>query len=360
MAQLLGILNMQEAAAERTYINVVGQKVVYDAVQEVLARYNKELDAIKRVFVERTTEDFKFLYKLPGGGRLQRRGGLGPSGAVKAGGSWNVAVPLEDFGAMFGDSDIVRAYMTVAELDRHLETITIQDVNTYRYEILRAILNNTQRTFKDPIQGDLTIEPLANGDSVVFPPVLGSEAEATENHYLESNYASASISDTNDPIVTIVNELEEHFGAETGGSNIVVFFNNAETAKIKALAKVEDVPDKYIKLGDDTASPSSTPTTLPGKIIGRHTSGAWLSEWRYMPANYMFGQHLDAPRPLIERIDPSYTGLGQGLKLVSEDENFPFKEATYRHRFGLAVGNRLNGVVMELGTGGSYTVPTGY
>jgi hypothetical protein len=74
----------------------------------------------------------------------------------------------------------------------------------------------------------------------------------------------------------------------------------------------------------------------------------------------MLAVHLEAPAPVIKRVDPAATGLGRGLQLVAEDESFPFTASFWRHRFGFGVGNRLNGVVMELGTGGTYTVPAAY
>lgn len=359
MSQLLGLLNISEAAADRTFVNVIGQRQVYDAVQKMLSDFNAELAKIKGVFVESQTSDHKFKYKLPGGGRLQRRGGLTTTGAVKAQGEWTIELPLEDFGAAFGGDDISLAYMTAKELDRHLDTVFIQDVNTVRFEILKALFNNTARPFSDEIRGSLTISPIANGDSVLYPPVLGSESEATENHFIESGYLASAISDSNNPLVTIVNELEEHFGAPSGGSNIVVFINNAETAKISALTSFDEVIDRYVNPGDNVNTLTGLPASLPGRIIGR-ANGAWVSEWRWMPANYMFGMHLEAPAPLMERVDPADTGLGTGFQLVAEDEEYPLKTSHYRHRFGLGVGNRLNGVVVELGNGGTYTIPTAY
>ncbi|HMN11836.1 MAG TPA: hypothetical protein PKD55_05870, partial [Bellilinea sp.] len=98
-----------------------------------------------------------------------------------------------------------------------------------------------------------------------------------------------------------------------------------------------------------------------GRVIGRvEGAGVWVVEWRYLPTGYQVGVHLGAPRPLVRRIDPEDTGLGQGLRLVAVDEEFPFTEAFWRNRFGFGAGNRLNGVVMELANGGGYTVPTAY
>jgi len=357
MGAIFGHLNISDT--DRVFATTPGQATIWQAVQDYLTAWNTELNNATALFVDTVTANFKERYKLPGGGYLQRRNSEGRYGTVKPTGQWDVAYPLEDFGASMGWNDVDIAYMTVQELERTVLTITAQSINTVRFEMLKALLNNTARTFVDPLNGSLTIQPLANGDSVVYPPVQGSDAEATETHYLESGYATASISDTNNPIKTIVDDLEEHFGVPTGGSNIAVMINNAETAKVTAITGFVPVSDRFVNPGDDTAVPTGLPSTLPGKVLGR-LSGAWVLEWRRLPATYMVGTHLDVPKPLKQRIDPADTGLGVGLQLVATDDEFPFTQSFWRHRFGFGVGNRLNGVVMEMGTGGSYSIPTGY
>jgi len=114
-----------------------------------------------------------------------------------------------------------------------------------------------------------------------------------------------------------------------------------------------------IQPGDDTATVFGLPAGLPGRILGT-VSGAWVVEWRHLPATYTVSIHLDAPAPLAMRVDPTYTGLGSGLQLVSTNDKYPFSESFYSHRFGVAAANRLNGVVMEIAAGGTYSVPTGY
>lgn len=358
MSGIFGALGINDT--ERVMLNTLGQSVVYEAIQTVLNQYNAELASAMSIFIERSTSDYKIRYKLPGGGRLQRLGGQAQAGAVKAYGGWDVALPLEGFGAQLAGNRIDMAYMTVQDLDRHLNTIFIQDRNTVRYEILKALLNNVQRTFVDPLYGSLSVEPLANGDSVVFPPVLGSESEATDNHYLESGYAASAISDTNDPYATIVAELEEHFGVVTGGSNIATFINNAQVAKTLALTKFDSVVDRFIRPGANANLPQDLPASMPGRVLGRHSDGTWVVEWRSVPSAYMIAVHLEAPAPLLERVDPADTGLGSGLQLVAEDGDYPISSSHYEHRFGLGAGNRLNGVVMELGSGGTYDIPSGY
>lgn len=357
MSGIFGHLNISDS--DRVWNATIGQGTIFEAAVQWVNERNAELNAAMSVFVERTTSDHKLRYKLPGGGRLQRRGSDGRYGAVKATGQWDVAFPLEDLGAMLAWNDVDIRYMTVAELERHLLTVVSQNVNTVRFEILKALFNNTQRTFVDPLWGSLSIEPLANNDAVVYPPVLGSESEAADNHYLESGYTVANMSDTNNPFVTIRDELEEHFGVQEGGNNIAVFIGNDSRAKSEALTDFTEVEDRFVRPGNDQAIPVGLPAGLPGVVIGR-CSGVWVVEWRWMPATYMLGVHLDAPKPLIRRIDPADTGLGDGLQLVAEDQEFPFADSVWRHRFGVGAGNRLNGVVMEVAAGGSYSIPTGY
>lgn len=357
MSGIFGALNINDS--DRVFLSTLGQRVVYDAIAQVLDQHNADLNAAMAVFVEGTTSDYKFRYKLPGGGRLQRIRTNAPGAAVKSYGQWDVAFPLEGFGAQLAGNRVDMAYMSVQDLDRHLNTIIQQDINTVRFEMLKALLNNTQDTFVDPMWGSLAVEPLANGDSVVYPPVLGSESEATENHYIETGYLSAAVSDTNNPFVLLRDELEEHFGAPTGGSNIVAFVNNAQVGVTEALSDFDPVNDRYTMPGANRDQLQSLPTALPGRVVGR-TNGVWVVEWRFVPANYILGVHMDAPKPLYQRVDPADTGLAQGLTLVATDEEHPLSSSYYEHRFGFGCGNRLNGVVYELGNGGTYTVPTAY
>ena len=357
MANLFGALSLSDG--DRVYSATAGQRAVYDIAMQYVAMQNAALQPVLDIFVGEETSDYKRRFKLPGSGRLQRIGANAAPGAIKANGEWDIALPLEDFGAAVAANRINRAYMTAAELSLHIDTVVMQNVNTVRYEMLKALFNSTAGTFVDELWGSLTIQRLANGDSVAYPPVQGSETEATDNHYLESGYAASGISDTNDPYVTIVDELEEHFGTPTGGSEIVVFINNAQRAKTQGLIEFTPVTDLHVVPGTSTATVTGLPT-LPGRTLGRHNAGVTVQEWRWIPANYMLAIHLGAPKPLIKRVDPPDTGLPSDLTLVAEDEEFPFKTSYWSHRFGFGVGNRLNGVVLELGTGGTYSVPSGY
>jgi hypothetical protein len=358
MATIFGHLNLIDS--DYVYNATQGQQVIYDTVKEYVDKINAELSAVMSVFVGETTSDHKRRYRLPGGGYLERVNEASKGGAQKATASWDVAFPLEEFQRGITSTRVSRAYLTVKELDLQVQSVVAANVNTVRFEILKRMFNNVESSFIDPLWGTLLVEPIANGDSVVYPPVLGVATEATDNHFLESGYAAASISDTNNPYATIVAELEEHFGQVSGNENICTFINTAQRAKTEALADYDSFTDRYINPGANTDTLFNFPTNCPGRIIGR-TNGTWVCEYNWIPSGWMLGVHMDAPAPLIKRIDPATTGLGDGLQLVSHsDAQFPFDISEWSHRFGFGAGNRLNGVVMELGTGGSYTIPTAY
>jgi hypothetical protein len=357
MSAIFGHLNISDL--DRTFVNTVGQRVVWEAATAYVDRANAEIQQLLGTFVERTTSDFKFRYKLPGGGYLQMRGLDGRYGSVKATGNWDVAFPLRDYGAQISGNDVAMAYMTLAELERHINTVVLQDLNTVRYQILHRLFKSTDTSFADDINGTLTIMGLANGDAVVYPPKIGATTEATDNHYLESGYAASAIDNTNDPYPVLVRELKEHFpGASTRG--IVTFINSAESPETEALASFYEVGDPAIRQGANADVPFGPPADVPGDIIGRHKAGTWISEWDSIPAGWSLTIHTEAEAPLIMRVDDPATGLGMGLQLVSRDQEFPFEASFWRHRFGFGVGNRLNGVVMEFGSGGTYTAPTDY
>jgi len=358
MSGIFGALNV--ADTDRVFNATVGQRAIYETAMEYIARINAELQEVLAVFIESTTEDHKRRYKLPGSGYLQKRSIQGRYASVKAVGQWDVGFPLEDYGAQISGNDIDFRRMTIAELDRHLDTVVGMNINTVRHEVLQALMNNTQDSFLDEEWGAVLVEPLANGDATLYPPVLAASDEATDNHYLESGYAPTAIDDgANDPLTLIKDELEEHFGVDEAGSDIMVFSNPDATPDVTAMDGFVRITDKGIVPGDDTATLVAALPRHPGTLIGRG-KGVWYVEWRHLPATYMIGVHLSSPKPLIRRVDPADMEIPDGLNLVARDEEFPFLGSFWRHRFGLGVGNRLNGVVVENGSGGTYSIPTAY
>lgn len=353
MATIFGVLGM---ADRDTFEDTARQRAAYEVINDYAARTEQELNEALRVFVQGDTTDRAEKYFLPGGGMMQSAANRTRPGAVKPVNSWEVGYPLDDWRDQLAVDFVASAYMTAAQLDAQIKGVAERYKNTKRFAILRALLNATNETATDNY-GSVTVRRLANAtsgsDTTVYPPVIGSTTEATEDHYLESGYAAGSISDSNNPFKTIRNELEEHFG----GGQVVVFINNAQRDASEALTAFTDKTPTFTVAGQDTAVLGTDLPMVPGTPIGA-INDVLVVEWRWIPSGYMVGVSLDAPAPLKRRVDEPASL--RGFKLVARQQEFPLEESFWVAREGYGVANRLNGVVLELGTGGTYTTPSAY
>lgn len=343
------------------FLATIGQDLAWQTAQKWIAERNAEFAITTQLFVEGKTEAFKTRYKKPGAGYLQERNNQGTYGAGKATGSWDVAYPIRDKGVSHSWNDVDVAKLSALELSNHIETGHNSYVNSFRHDVLHVLFDNVQGTYTDPDHGSLSIEPLANGDSVTYPPIVGEPTdEAQEDHYLGTAYNMASVSDTNNPLKTGHADLVHHFGGPTtGGDNIIALCNSTDTANFEALTDFREVIPSAIRPGDNADIPFGFPTA-PGRTVG-HSNSVWLQEWDFVPANYLLFLHMDEAAPLMVRHDPLSMNLGTGdFMLVSRSELFPFEEAVWRARYGLGAGNRLNGVVMFINATSSYTIPPAY
>lgn len=356
MSTIFGLAQL--SASDYQFARQVDKAILYNATTEYLAMAMEEMRNVNTLFVSGQTTKYSERIQLPMSGRMQERSGETKSGAIRRNGSYDVAYPLKDFGDTVASTDVDFAYMTPQEFQAHIDGVITRAANTYRFEGLRRLFKNTTDTFTDRRNGSLTIQPLANGDSVTYPPVHGTESEATADHYLESGYAASAISDTQNPIKTMSDKLILRYGRQTGGIPIATAINSAQVAKIEALTNFRPYVPNAISAGQDTDVVSASPTGV-GETIG-YINSSWVNVWDWIPENYLVSVYLPAEKPLVERVDPAETGLGTGLQLVSRDEDYPLMFNEWRWRFGLGTRQRLSVVIMELGTGGTYSIPSDY
>ena len=356
MSTILSIAQMTEAEYEFAMRN--DRSIVYDAIAAYNAMIADARMTAMGFFVQGDTTQGRLKYQLPIAGRDNPVRSDAQPNTLRRFGSWDVGFPIYTYKPQLTTTPVSRAYLTAAELQAHVDGINNRVDDTKRFEILYRLFNNTQLTFNDPEETltDETIEPLANGDSVVYPPVLGSNSEATEDHYYGLNYTA--ISDANNPFETMGDDLIHHFGRMTGGSRIAVLINPAQRDETEALTGFVAVEDNYLTLGDDTST-ADVNIGIPGEIIGR-VSGCTVSVWDWIPAGYLVARHMDAPAPLLQRVD-AVAGLGGG-NLVNEGmlDNNAFQIDRWMYRFGIGTANRLNGVVTQLVASTTYTIPSAY
>jgi len=354
MSKLFGHLTLNDT--DYVFQATAGQRAIYEAVAEYVARGNTELNSQMSTLVAETTTDHTRRFYLPGSGYLQEIGPDGRPSAVKAAGSWDVSFPLVIKGDQSVGNRTAMAHMTAGALAKHVDTVIADNFNSVRRDILERLFNDgagAAITMTDDEWGNLSVQPLANGDATLYPPVIGSMTEAVEDHYLAAGYLTAAIADgATDPFVVLVPELTDHFGY---GANCITWMNRASATVVRALTNFNPVTDPRLTNAVTAQVPISVPAGVPGTVIGYHSAGTWVAIWDYIPADYMLSICLDVEAPLVKRVDRA--GLSPDLTMVIEDDEYPFRASFWEHRYGFGCGNRLNGAVMYF-TAGAYAVPT--
>lgn len=361
MSTIYALAGMQ--ASDYQFMRQMDNQILYDAVRLYVQQANMSFNDALNLFVMGDTEKAKERYQLPMAGRMQRVSSDNKAKAVARRGSIDVEFPLEMFGDDLVTTRVDFAYMSPQEFQSFVDGIITRAKNAQRHEILKAILNNTTRSFDDDRVGSLTnIKPLANDDADTYPPVLGNDSTfATEDHYLVSGYTSANISDTNNPIRTAVQDITHHFGRMTGGIPTATLIHPDERDNIESLTNFIEWTPEGVNPGSNTDVVVGPPRQVPGEIIG-YTNSSWVSVWDWVPSGYLITVHLGVDAPLKRRVDVAGTGLTDRgvLTLTGTLNDYPLEYREWTLRFGLGCANRLGGVVTQLKASGNYDIPSGY
>jgi hypothetical protein len=236
-------------------------------------------------------------------------------------------------------------------------------------KVLKAIFNNVNRTAS--IRGNAyNVFSFYNNDGTVPPPYKNSTFLSTHNHYLVSGTAAIQAPDMDD--------MEEHlthhgYGAQNG-SNLVMLVNRTEGNVIRTwkagvgtpVATYDFIPatnaPAFLLPGMGIQGGQPAPTYRGLAVIGSY--GPWtIVQEDYIPSGYVFafatGGENNAGNPVGFR---QHANAGaRGLQLVKgANADYPLVDSYYRRGFGTGVRQRGAGVVMQITTNGSYTIPTAY
>ena len=359
MSAIFGVLGVEDT--EAALLDHIGQGLVFDAINEVLGFHNADVAVATGVFVKGETEKYTERWLMPGSGMMSPAGQdpFGPPPAVQRYGSWDVSYRLTEYAEAIAGSRVGLAYMTLQELDAHLDTIMERNMARHRELMLIALMESTNLTWADTKHGSLTIRRLANTDGTTYPPLPGSTTEAQDNHYVDAAYNIAGIAAATNPAVDLRDEIIEHFGGRlTTGTDVLYIHGSDQTDYLTAIAGYVARGDDKINWGDDTDLAKMV-DGIPGWLHGRGW-GVWLTEWAWMPDEFGLAVLLSKP-PLVRRVDTAASGLPRGLTLVATNNDHPLQASFFSDRFGYAVGNRLSAACIEINAGGAtYTPPTAY
>jgi hypothetical protein len=345
---LYGFHQLKDVFSDR--LSNVRAEDVAGAIQQSVEAHNDMINSVMGLFAERTTMASN-RYKTPGNHRLQPLDENGRARPVKFFGHYETAYPIRDAGTAWGANYKSRAKLTVEDANRITGEMLKADAVWMRDQLLAALFAAATYTYEDPEVGDLTIQPLANGDTNLYLS-NGATAAAADTHQLA--FADA-IADATDPIPTIVTELTEH---PDNAGEVVILLPTALTTATKALSDFYRMPDSNVTPGANTDVVNGGPgVATPGPVVGYHDAGAWISEWKALPAGYGVAVTTGGEKPLRMREEPE--AQLQGFHRAGERNDHPFWEEQWVRYAGFGAYNRVGAVVFRIGNG-TYATPTGY
>jgi hypothetical protein len=332
-------------------VTTVGVQRIFDAVAQSAQEHTRQTNELLSSLVQRTT-NYQARYELPGTGTLQPLDQWGNPLPVKPGASYTVSLPIQGGGDAWGDNRVTRALMTVEEANRYTLDTMRRDSDWVRRHVLSALFTNTTWTFADPQYGNLTIQPLANSDTVQYVGWGGSSAMA--NHYAAQ---AAAIADATNPYLTIRDTLMTY---PSNRGPIVAYIPANLRATTEALASFVAVTDPAIQLGmdSDQIRGGVIDQGFGDQVLG-FVKGAnvWVVEWRAMPDSYILA-HARGTGPAVgmrEYPAPELQGFFP--------ENFSADGNTAEHRMiryaGFGVLNRVAAMAVRIGNA-SYAIPSGF
>ena len=342
-----GFVGYEDLADERVVDGNI--RIVNEAIQASVDEHNRQVSAALTDLVERTTE-YTARYKVGGSGTLQPLDEWGNPLPVKDAGFYDVAFPLQGGGTAWGDNRVSRAMMTVGEADRLTLGALRRDADWMRRHILAALFDNTTWTFADEEKGNLTVQPLANSDTVTFGRNNGTFA--TDSHY----YAQAgAIADAANPFPTWLTELNEH--PENSGPYVAYIPTNVKSA-VQNLANFVDVADPNVNPGIMAPTLTGNVDRGMGDAVLGYVDGVWVVEWSFLPDNYgiVVARGAEA-KPLRMREYPAAALQGLFTENHSPDGNL--NEYRFIRYAGFGAYNRVGALAFRIGNG-SYAIPTGY
>ena len=348
MTLLYGFQTLKDLANRR--VNEAGVSVVATAIDQSLAEHNRQMDAIFRLLVARTTE-YKTTFKSVVAARLQPLDESGRARPIKPGGKYDLAYPIQSAGLAWGNTRIQREKMTVQEANDSLATLLSADFRWMRDHLLGGIFDNAGWDYEDEEYGTLGVKGPANGDTDTYMQLSGADVPATDNHFKAQ---ASAIDNSNNPFAADYEELMEH--PENGGE-AVAFVSTSIKASIEGLTTFKEPRDVNVATGsaaDVLVGTLGVPT--PGKLIG-YVDKVWIVEWQSIPSGYYVMGCTQGDAPLKMREHPE--AALQGFNRVAARDDHPFYENQYERHAGFGAWNRVGLVVRRIGDA-SYAVPANY
>lgn len=329
-------------------IEQVGQAVVRDMIAQSAAMHTQQVNALLDEFVFRTTARSEKIRMIEAGS-LQPLDQWGNPLPVQVGFSYEVGYPIRGGGTSWGNNRVSRALETVEDVNENTVAAQMMDADWLKRHLLASMLDNVSWSFDTDEETAVTVQPLANNDTVRFLKVGGTIA--TDNHYLgQANV----IADGDNPFPAIYTDLTEHPG---NGGVIVSYIPENLRLAVKALTNFDAVEDPDIIAGGNRDVLSgSVAVGIGDEVLGK-VDNVWIILMRALPDNYILSHARGATGIVAMREYPSANLQGFFPEAHSPDGNL--LEMRMLRYAGFGIRNRVGAHVTFIGNG-TYAVPTAY
>lgn len=325
-------------------------EVVREAIAQSTAEHNRQVEGVMAEFVE-PTEDYTARFKLAGGGTMQPLDEYGNPLPVREAGYYDVAFPIQGAGTAFGDTRVTRALMTVEEANEYTLNTLRRDADWMKRHMLAALFDNVAWTYPDPDKGDLTIQPLANGDTVTH--IKNNGNQETDDHYLAT---ATAIGDAANPYTGIFTDLMEH--PVNQGGTVVCYIPTALKASTLALAAFVDVAQTDVRQGNDTAVlTGSIDRGFGDEVLGK-VSNCWIVEWTLLPDEHIVAVVRGTQKPVLKQREYPAASL-KGLFQEDHSPDGNLEEHRFIRYCGFGSYNRVGALIQQVGNA-TYEIPAGY
>lgn len=268
----------------------------------------------------------------------------------------------------FYDLAVRYTWMFLAEADQQqlqsLNNMALEaDNNLLFTQVFKTVFNPTNLVGIADSNIPVNVYKFYNADGEVPPQYKTNTFTGSHTHYQTTGTSTLGFASLD----AMADDMISHgFGPQTG-TKLVLWVNRAQGKLIRAFrvtggATYDFIPGTgvgggvFIAAGTYVGAPEGAP--VPGEI---GTYGPWhVVEEEYIPAGYVvalasggFG-NLNNPIGIRQHKNPAY----QGLKVIpGQRSDYPLIDSFYRRGFGVGVRQRGAGIVMQVTTSGTYTVP---
>ena len=343
-----GFVGLENLMAQR--VDDTNIEVVTEAIAQSVDEHNRQVQAVLAELVA-STEAYSARFRQAGAGTLQPLDEYGNPMPVREGGFYDIAWPLQGGGTAWGDNRVSRALMTVEEANEFTLNSLNRDADWMKRHILAALLDDTSWSYTDVDKGALTIQPLANGDTVSYIRKNGDSA--VDDHYLAQ---AAAIADATSPFSAIYTELTEH--PVNANAIIVAYCATDQLATIKGLAAFDPVQDPDVALGSGSNQlTGSIDRGFGDELVGK-VDKVWIVEWSSLPDGYILAVARGSAQEALRMREYPAAEL-QGLFQEDNSPDGNRMERRFIRYAGFGAYNRVGAVVQQIGNA-TYQIPTGY